>query len=80
MGWVCGTYGGRDVHKVLAGKPEGKRPLGRPRGRWEEWIFRSGEGLGDWMELGSGQGQMAVACEYGNELWGCSIKRGEFLD
>jgi hypothetical protein len=29
---------GRDVHKVLVGKPEGKRPLGRPRrsGRSEE--------------------------------------------
>ena len=27
---------GRVVHKVLVGKPEGKRPLGRPRRRWEE--------------------------------------------
>jgi hypothetical protein len=26
------------VYKVLVGKPEGKRPLGRPRGRWEDWI------------------------------------------
>ena len=25
---------GRDVHKVLVGKPEGKRPLGTPRHRW----------------------------------------------
>jgi hypothetical protein len=25
----------RDVYRVLAGKPEGKRPLGTPRGRWE---------------------------------------------
>ena len=25
----------RGVHRVLAGKPEGKRPLGRPRRRWE---------------------------------------------
>ena len=29
---------GRDVHKVLVGKPEGKRPLGRPRRRWEDNI------------------------------------------
>ena len=29
---------GRGVHKVLAGKPEGKRPLGRPRRRWEDNI------------------------------------------
>ena len=26
---------GRGVHRVLVGKPEGKRPLGRPRCRWE---------------------------------------------
>ena len=26
------------VHKVLVGKPEGKRPLGRPRRRWEDNI------------------------------------------
>jgi hypothetical protein len=26
------------VYKVLVGKPEGKRPLGRPRNRWEYWI------------------------------------------
>jgi len=37
------------VHRVLVGKPEGKRPLGRPRRRWEDNIkmdFRE-----DWMEL-----------------------------
>jgi hypothetical protein len=28
----------RDVYKVLMGKPEGKRPLGRPRRRWEDGI------------------------------------------
>ena len=37
---------GRGVHRVLVGKPEGKRPLGRPRRRWEV-----GRGCGDWMEL-----------------------------
>ena len=29
---------GRGVHRVLVGKPEGKRPLGRPRYRWEDNI------------------------------------------
>ena len=29
---------GRGVHTVLVGKPEGKRPLGRPRRRWEDNI------------------------------------------
>jgi hypothetical protein len=28
----------RNVYKVLVGKPEGKRPLGRPRRRWEDGI------------------------------------------
>jgi len=45
----------RDVHKVLVGKPEGKRTLGRPRHRWENNIkldFQEvGGGRGDWMEL-----------------------------
>jgi len=45
---------GRGVHRVLVGKPEGKRPLGRPRHRWEDNIkLDLGEvgGGGDWMEL-----------------------------
>ena len=46
---------GRGVHKVLVGKPEGKRPLGRPRRRWEDSIKMDleevGRGCGDWMEL-----------------------------
>jgi hypothetical protein len=29
---------GRGVYRVLAGKPEGKRPVGRPRRRWEDNI------------------------------------------
>jgi hypothetical protein len=29
---------GIDVYKILVGKPEGKRPLGRPRHRWEDNI------------------------------------------
>jgi hypothetical protein len=29
---------GRGVYRVLLGKPEGKRPLGRPRRRWEDNI------------------------------------------
>ena len=45
----------RGVHWVLVGKPEGKRPLGRPRRRWENNIKMDlqevGVGRGDWMEL-----------------------------
>jgi hypothetical protein len=43
------------VYKVLLGKPEGKRPLGRPRRRWEDGIRMdlSEIGLGDvdWIRL-----------------------------
>jgi hypothetical protein len=45
----------RGVYRVLVGKPEGKRPLGRPRRRWDYNIKmdlqKVGEGSGDWMEL-----------------------------
>ena len=46
---------GRGLHRVLVGKPEGKRPLGRPRRRWEDNIKMDlrelGGGCEDWMEL-----------------------------
>ena len=46
---------GRGVHRVLVGKPEGKRPLGRPRRRWEDNIKMDIQevegGCGDWMLL-----------------------------
>jgi hypothetical protein len=46
---------GRYVHKVLMGKPKGKRSLGRPRRRREDINKMDhqevGEGCGDWMEL-----------------------------
>ena len=54
-GHVARVEEGRGVHKVLVGKPEGKRPLGRPRRRWEDNIKKNlqkvGRGCGDWMEL-----------------------------
>jgi hypothetical protein len=37
---------GRGVHWVLVGRPEGKRPLGRPRRRWEDNIKRDLEEVG----------------------------------
>ena len=46
---------GRDVHRVLVEKPEGKRPLGRPRRRWEYNIKMDLQevegGYGNWMDL-----------------------------
>jgi hypothetical protein len=45
----------RVMNKVLVGKPEGKRPFGRPRNRLEDNIkmhlHEVGGGCGDWMEL-----------------------------
>ena len=55
---------GRCVHKVLVMKPEGKRPLGRPRRRWEDnikMVLEVGRGCGDWkgwIRIGTGGGRM----------------------
>jgi len=46
----------KNICRVLMGKPEGKRPLGRPRRRWEDNIKMDFQemacGVMDWMELG----------------------------
>ena len=52
-GYVA-RMGGRGVHRVLVGKPEGKKSLGRPRRRWEDNIKMGLQEVGggeDWMEL-----------------------------
>ena len=43
----------RGVYRVLVGKPEGERPLGRPRSRWEDKMDLQEVGCGsmDWIEL-----------------------------
>jgi len=45
----------RDIYRVLVGKPEGKRPLGRPRRRWENNIKIDLQEVGcggmDWIKL-----------------------------
>ena len=55
MGHVARIGEGRDVYRVLVGKPEGKRPLGRPRRRWEDNIKINLQevecGGMDWIEL-----------------------------
>jgi len=54
MGRARGAYGG-GVHRVLVWKPKGKRPMGRPRRRWEDNIKMDlqevGGACGDCMEL-----------------------------
>ena len=56
IGRECSMYGKRrGVCRVLVGKPEGKRPLGRPRRRWEDNIKMDLQEVGcecmDWIEL-----------------------------
>jgi len=54
-GHVARMTEGRGVHRVLVGKPEGRRPLGRPRRRWEDNIKIDLQEVGGscrhWMEL-----------------------------
>jgi hypothetical protein len=64
MDRACGAYGGeerRDVYRVLMGKPKGKRPLGRPRCRWEDNMKMDLQEVGcgvwtgsSWLRVGTG--------------------------
>ena len=66
----------RGVHRVLVGKPEGKRPLGRPRHRWEDNIKMDLQEVGgSWLRIGTGGGYLWVRCG----TLGFH-KYGEFLD
>jgi len=73
----------RGVYRVLVGKPERKRPLGRPRRRWEDNIKMDlqevGCGVKDWIELAQDSDRWwALVNRVMNRLG--SIKCGEFLD
>jgi hypothetical protein len=53
-GYVARVGEGRGVYRVFVGKPEGKRPLGRPRRRWEDNIKGSMGRTGfGWLRIGS---------------------------
>jgi len=55
VGHVARVGKGRGMYRVMVGKPEGKRPLGRPRHRWEDNIKMDLQKVGcggmDWIEL-----------------------------
>jgi hypothetical protein len=58
-GHVARMGGGRNVYRVLVGKPEGKRPLERPRRRWEDGIKMDLREIGwggvEWIHLAQGR-------------------------
>ena len=80
---MCSTrMARRGAYRVLVVKTKRKRPLGKPKCRWEDNIKMDlqemawGHGL---VLSGSGQGQVAGCCECGNEP-SVSIQCGEFLN
>jgi hypothetical protein len=64
VGGTCGTRGeGRGVYRVLVGRPQGMRPLGRLRHRWEDNIKMELREIGSmrrtgfgWLRIGSSGG------------------------
>jgi hypothetical protein len=73
----------RNAYRILVGKPEGKRPLRRPRRRWVDNIKMDFRVVGrdgmDWIDLSEDRDQWKSSCERGNEPWG-SKKRWEVLE
>ena len=65
VGGACGAHGeGRDLHRFLMGKTDGKRPLGRPKCSWEDNIkIDLQEEVGvetglSWLRIGTGGGHL----------------------
>jgi hypothetical protein len=67
VGRACGTQGEerKKLCKILVVKPEGKRPLGRQRRRWEDvirmdivgdWLGGWGWSGSNWLSIGAGGG------------------------
>ena len=73
----------RGAHRVLVGKSEGKRPLGRPIRRWEDnikmYLQEVGGGRGDWMELAQDRDGWRALVGKVRNFFGFH-KCGEFLD
>jgi hypothetical protein len=61
----------RNSYRILVGKPEGKRPLGRPRRSWVDNIKMDLGEIGwdgrDWIELAQDRDQVEGSCEHGDE-------------
>ena len=63
----------RGVYRVLVGKPEGKRPPGRPRRRWEDNIKMDLQEVGcggiDWIELAQDRDRWRALVNDVMNLW-----------
>jgi hypothetical protein len=61
MGRACSTHKKTNAYRILVGKPERKRPLGRPRRRWEDNIRMDLREIGwggmDWTDLAQDRDQ-----------------------
>ena len=70
-GYVARREEGRSAFKILTGKPTGKRPLGRPRRRWEDNIRMELEEIdvnaGNWVDSAQEKNYWRVLFEYGIE-------------
>jgi hypothetical protein len=72
----------RGADRILLRRPEGRRPLGRPRRRWEDNIKMNLQDLGwgiDWIQLAKGRDKWRALVNAVMSLR-FSIKCGEFLD
>jgi hypothetical protein len=83
MGRACSTKGDKkSAYRILVGRPEGKRPLGRPRCRWVDIkmdLREIGWGGMDWIDLAQDTDQWASLVKKVNEPSG-SIKCWEVLE
>ena len=72
-GHVARVVQGIRVYRVLVAKPEGKRPLGRPRRRWDDNIKMNlqevGGGCGDWMEMAQDRDRWRALVSTVMNLW-----------
>jgi hypothetical protein len=80
--YICTHGEGKGVYRVLVGRPEGKRLLGRYRRRWDDNIKLDLREIGidgaNWI-AGTLEGPVAGFCEHGNEPLGSMRKAGYVL-
>jgi hypothetical protein len=72
----------RDVYRFLVGKPEGKRPLGRPRFRWKDNIKKDYQEVGcggiDWIELAQNRDRWLALVN--TKFWWGSLRERDHLE